>query len=218
MAKQKEVHFFDNETNFEQEPRYDIYHQYFDFTNTSKLKGEATPIYMYWYPAPSRMWRYNPHLKIIIILRNPITRAYSQWNMEQSKNRESLCFTNALLNEAKRCKDAYPLQHRIFSYKDRGFYSNQLNRVWSFFPKKQTLILKHEDFKKYPLQVLNKICDFLCVDAYEKIQAKEVHSTNYQKPMKNIDFNYLSNLYYHEIKSLEQVLDWDCSEWLQSIS
>jgi hypothetical protein len=56
MAKIKEVHFFDNENNFVSEVDYSKYHVSFDDHSIRLIKGEATPIYMYWYEAPKRIW------------------------------------------------------------------------------------------------------------------------------------------------------------------
>ncbi|MGB7755383.1 MAG: hypothetical protein WBL23_04905, partial [Salinisphaera sp.] len=95
--------------------------------------GEATPIYMYWHDAPRRMWEYNPNMKLIVVLRNPIDRAFSHWNMEKSRNAESLSFWDAIQNEEPRCKEALPYQHRTYSYVDRGFYLEQLRRLWRYF-------------------------------------------------------------------------------------
>jgi len=79
MAKQKEVHFFDDESYFHKaEVDYAPYHASFDLKHTAQIIGEATPIYMYWYAAPRRIWEYNPAMKWILILRNPIERALSR--------------------------------------------------------------------------------------------------------------------------------------------
>ena len=97
MASVKEVHFFDTEDNFRGgAPDYEVYHRSFDFTTTRTLRGEATPIYMYWQDAPRRIWEYKSKMRIIIILRNPIRRAFSHGNMWRRKVRETLSSCAAL--------------------------------------------------------------------------------------------------------------------------
>jgi len=91
---------------------------------------------MYWQNAPKRIWQYNPEMKIIIILRNPIERAFSHWNMERSRNAEHLSFWDAINTEKLRCQETLPLQNRVYSYIDRGFYIKQLENIWRYFPKK----------------------------------------------------------------------------------
>jgi hypothetical protein len=115
MAEQKEVHFFDNEDLFRhKKPAYDIYHSAFSPKVSHKLLGEATPIYMYWYSAPLRIWKYNHSMKLIILLRNPIDRAYSHWNMERVRNTDCVSFWEAIQSEQKRCRESLPYQHRVY--------------------------------------------------------------------------------------------------------
>ena len=93
MANQKEVHFFDNEAIFNGDNSdYAVYHAAFSLKTSQQLLGESTPIYMYWHAAPKRIWQYNPDMKFLIMLRNPIDRAYSHWNMERGRKRDSLSF------------------------------------------------------------------------------------------------------------------------------
>lgn len=81
MASRKEIHFFDDEENFQIQPvDYTTYYANFVARSPARLRGESTPIYMYWKAVAPRMARYNPALKVIIVLRNPITRAFSHWN------------------------------------------------------------------------------------------------------------------------------------------
>jgi hypothetical protein len=218
MPKNKEMHFFDNDKNFKMgsfvtKINYKRYHKNFD-GSPAKVKGECTPIYMYWREAIKRIYTYNPHMKIIAILRNPTYRAFSHWNMERDKNNDSLSFSQAIRNEAVRCKETLPLQNRVYSYIDRGYYSEQIRNIWRFFPKEQTLILKHEDLKNDPNVTLNKISALLGVSAFDKQENISVHSREYILNLEEEDEKFLNDLYFNDIKQLEQMLDWDCSDWL----
>lgn len=215
MAEKKEVHFFDNEENFAKKADYSSYHSLFNPTSSHKLLGEATPIYMYWYSAPRRIWEYNQDIKLIVLLRNPIERAYSHWNMERSRGYESLPFWEAIQNERQRCMEALPLQHRVYSYIDRGFYVEQLRRLWAFFPKNQTLVLKSERLKYQPQEALHEVYSFLGVDGGDAVSFKDVHSRKYDLPMTNKERSHLRYIYEFEIRELERELGWDCSDWLK---
>lgn len=215
MAKNKEVHFFDNEEVFKNSKvDYSLYHAAFNPLPHHKVVGEATPIYMYWYDAPRRMYEYNPHLKLIVILRNPIERAFSHWNMERSRNAETLSFWEAIINENERCREALPYQHRVYSYVDRGFYLEQLRRLWTFFPVEQVLILRNEELRNSFRLTLNKVFRFLGVELMQDIKFKNVHSTPYISQMSDEEKEYLKFIYEYEIRGLERVLNWDCSNWL----
>ncbi|MEZ5471432.1 MAG: sulfotransferase domain-containing protein [Marinicella sp.] len=215
MANVKEVHFFDREVHFDSnEVDYSKYHSYFEPKSHHKAIGEATPIYMYWKSSPKRIWQYNPNMKIIIILRNPIERAYSHWNMERMRGADQFSFWDAITNENKRCMEASPLQHRVYSYVDRGFYLRQLRNLWKFFPKKQVLVLKNEDLKNKPVETLNKICDFLNITRFESIKPKKVHARPYDAEIKPKEKDFLKPIFKAEIKNLERELQWNCKDWL----
>jgi hypothetical protein len=215
MAKIKEVHFFDNENNFKKNLDYSKYHSSFHNKLINSIKGETTPIYMYWSEAPKRIWQYNPRMKIIVVLRNPIDRAFSHWNMERGRNNDDLSFTDALRNESDRCRETLPLQHRIYSYVDRGFYSDQIRKLWHFFSKDQVLILKHEDLKNELSSTLCEISDFLEIENFPTIKYENHHSKKYISSMNENDYLYLNEKFSNEIKSLKTMPGWDCSDWLE---
>jgi hypothetical protein len=216
MAKRKEVHFFDKERFFSQgTPDYSIYHSRFRPRSPDLLLGDATPIYMYWQPAARRIWDYNPEMKFIISLRNPILRAFSHWNMERSRGTEPLSFWDALLTEPERRKRALPLQDRKHSYIARGFYYEQLERLWSYFPKAQTHILRQDDLDSAPARALNEVCAFLGIAPLETIREQTVFSTPYVSSMSPREWRHLAELFEADIRSLEMTLNWDCSDWLR---
>ncbi len=216
IPDEKEMHFFDTESNFliRGEPDYSTYHVAFNPESSHTLVGEATPIYMYWHDAPRRMWQYNPDLKLIVILRDPIDRAYSHWNMERSRNMEHLSFWEAITRERERCREALPYQHRVYSYVDRGFYMEQLRRLWTFFPKEQVLILRTENLRNRPLETLQSVCHYLQVKPFQSVKPKNVHSRLYITSMTNQEKEYLRSIFEYEIREMERVLGWDCSDWL----
>ena len=154
---------------------------------------------MYWFDSPRRIWEYNPNMKLIVVLRNPVDRAYSHWNMEKSRGKESLPFLEALQKEELRRKESLPYQHRVYSYIDRGFYLEQLRRLWHYFSRDKCL---------------EKVCTFLGISNFERIIPKEVHSLSYQEKIGEREKSYLLSIYEYEIKGLERMLGWDCSDWL----
>src|SRR5437773_9217482 len=102
----KELHYFDKEENFDGPPNYKKYHANFKAEPQHRVIGEATPIYMYWNAAPGRIWTYNPEMKWILVLRNPVERAFSAWNMETKRRAEDLPFKQAVEREPERCREA----------------------------------------------------------------------------------------------------------------
>jgi len=153
-------------------------------------------------------------MKLIAILRNPIERAYSAWNMEKDRGAEDLTFEQALKNEEERCRTTLPNQHRIFSYIDRGYYSSQIREIWRWIPRENTFFIKNEALRENHQETLNQAFSFLNVSPYNLEQEKKIHSRKYQDKMNLDEFEFLKSKFEHEIKSLEHALNWDCSNWL----
>ena len=214
IPETKEIHFFDNEELNWRRPPYREYHRAFSECNTYKKWGEATPIYMYWNAAPRRIWQYNPEMRIIVLLRNPITRAYSHWMMERNRDADDLDFTSALLVEEERCRTNLPEQHRVFSYADRGFYCQQIRRLWHFFGRSALLILRQEDLRYKPQESLDLVCQHLNIKPIHAISNLNRHMGLYEQPMPPEAGTILRGLFTYEIRQLETLLGWDCGEWL----
>src|SRR6266850_3730468 len=92
-------HFFDDEDRFAGKVDYSILHEGIKLKRRSLIVGSCTPIYTYWKPAMERIRIYHPGIKLIILLRNPIDRAFSHWNMNRDRQREKMGFLEAIAAE-----------------------------------------------------------------------------------------------------------------------
>ncbi len=212
----KELHYFDHDEHFGAEPwSFQAYHANFPPRTPGSLRGDTTPSYMYWTPAAERMARYNPELKIIVILRNPITRAYSHWNKEWQRGRETLPFREALKAESARAAASAPAQNRRTSYVDRGFYSRQLRHLWRHFAADQVLILRSSELRQDATATLNRIANFLELQPFAPVAPKTANARQYENPIDPGAWEYLAGTYAAEIQELERLLKWDCSDWRQ---
>lgn len=215
MPSNGEGHFFDLANNFQTEvPDYGRYEGYFQPKGREHVLGEKTPIYMYWYDAPRRIWEYNSQMKWILLLRNPVERAHSNWHMEHRRGADDVDFLRALQQEGNRCKAALPLQHRLYSYVDRGFYAEQLHRIWHFFPRNQTLICKSEDLREHPRRTLDAVCEFLTVESFAEVKPLTAQVQSDRQPMSDEAREFLVRVYEQDVRLVEQLLGWDCSDWL----
>ena len=142
MALKKEVHFFDNDNYFKHEKiDYEFYHEFFRPQKKHKIVGECTPIYMFWKDSMKRIYDYNSKIKLIIILRNPIERAFSHWNMEVQRKREHRTFWDAINKEVNNL-DKNLNKSRTFSYLERGFYYSQIMEILQILWKKSTSLFE----------------------------------------------------------------------------
>ena len=215
LPKQKELHFFDDENQDWAATNYEHYESCFCDAPSAAICGEATPIYMYWDPSPARIWNYNPAMKLIVLLRNPISRAYAHWAMETRRGQETLPFEDALIQEEARCRKTLPQQHRVFSYQDRGFYSQQIRRLWHFFGREAVLVIRQEALRADPMGTLNHICQHLGVKPMPEVEPLQSHSGQYKEPLSKEALIQLKKHFRWEILALQDLLEWDCQNWLE---
>jgi len=215
LADRKELHFFDNDALFQiAEPDYNAYHAHFQPNECHQIVCECTPRYMYWHDAPRRIWDYNPRMRILVVLRNPIERAYSAWNMQRLRGWEPLSFREAIQAEPARLRASLPSQNAIFSYVDRGFYLEQLRRLWRCFSKDQVLALRTEDLRNRPQETLEAVCAFLEIEPPPHVEPRRVFAHPYESPMDRRAWADLRDIFEFEIRGLERALNWNCEHWL----
>ncbi len=167
-----ETHFFD--LQFEKGVKW-YRSQFLPRTEMAKIIGEKSPYYMFHPLVPERVHSLFPKTKIIMILRNPIDRAYSQyWHNVTRYKRENLSFEEAIAKEEARLSGeekklltdpSYKSpNHQHYSYLARGRYLPQVKLWLSFFPKDQVLILNSDDFRIKPDKVMTQVFNFIGLD------------------------------------------------------
>tara|TARA_B100000214_G_C23955938_1_gene622836 strand:- start:1084 stop:1872 length:789 start_codon:yes stop_codon:yes gene_type:complete len=214
MAYKKEVHYFDNNKYFlNNNPDYSKYHSFFNPNHKHKILGESTPIYMYWNKAIQRIHAYNPYIKLIAILRNPIKRAFSHWNMERDRNREDRSFLEAIIDEDSKINSYDHIQHKTFSYLERGFYSSQIQKIYKFFQEDQLMLIRNKSLRENPNQVLDAIAKFLSISSFSSVDNIDIHSRHYTRKMNDKELNFLKSFYEEEFNSLEELVDWNIASW-----
>ncbi|HHT9137186.1 MAG TPA: sulfotransferase family protein [Candidatus Wunengus sp. YC60] len=155
------------------------------------LTGEATPGYIFHPHAPRRIFELLPDVKIIVLLRNPVDRAYSHYYHEVRKKRESLSFEDAIKMEEERLRgefdkiindeNYYSFNYLHYSYLSRGIYVEQLQRLHQYFKKEHILIIKSEDFFKDSQATIEKVLQFLGLPGWQPTDFKKVNVGSYQK-------------------------------------
>ncbi|OXE36294.1 MAG: sulfotransferase [Phenylobacterium zucineum] len=207
LSKVKEVHFFDNETLDWGSPDYNLYHSQFDWTG-APIRGEATPIYFYWPGALERIAVYRRDIKLILLLRDPVERAWSHWRMEHTRGAETLPFGQAIRRGRQRLFQAEPWgHHRVFSYVERGFYAEQLERLFGIFGPEQLLILQSDDLSQDPDTVLTKINAFIGAPPPPKTTPRQVHVGQDMGQMDENDRAFLTAIYARDQDRLATLLD-----------
>lgn len=201
----KEVHYYD--INYSKGKNW--YKSYFPLSRKNKqiLYGEATPYYFFHPLVPERVFKDNPNIKLILLLRDPVERAYSHYQMERRKGREKIkSFEEAISIEAERIKESnepivaqkesYNYNHQVYGYLARGCYDEQLRRWLKYFKREQLLVLKSEDFFSSPKKNLEKIYQFLNIPAIFPKNLQIKNQGGYT-PL-NSDIIKRLRLYYHK--------------------
>lgn len=135
------------------------------------LTGEGSPYYLFHPEVPSRVAASVPNARIIVMLRDPISRAYSQYQHEVARGFETLSFEDALKLEEERLAgeedrlrsdpEYYSYSHQHHSYVSRGIYVDQLRRWMALFPPEQILVLNSNGFFKQPEPAYREALAFL---------------------------------------------------------
>lgn len=216
MGKRKELHFFDNEAQFvDSKPDYDYYEQQIEYKKEAIAFGETTPIYIFWPQAIKRIYEYNRKIKLIAILRNPVDRAFSHWNMQVSRGMEIDDFYSCITNESERVGDQLSENFRKFSYLKRGLYAGQIERVLQYFDRQNVLFLKYEQFLKHPVEALGVIFSFLGLNTDDYVFSSATkQSRPYKASMKPLEKEWLVDYFSEDIYKVEKILGWDCTDWL----
>lgn len=200
-AARKEVHFFDRRLNLNKGlgwyrghfptciERYYAHH----LRKETFVTGEATPEYLFLPHIPYKVARVLPHVKLIILLRHPVDRAYSQYQHAVVQGHETRSFEEAINDQEARFAEEQVniLQDTDYErytymqhcYLTRSIYIDQLQRWMSLFPREQFLILKSEEFYAAPAVSLKQVLDFLSVPVSElhlrKIEYKPYNNNHY---------------------------------------
>lgn len=215
MSRLKETHFFDNEDMNWPTRNYDFFHRHFDFSSKKQLvRGEATPISCYWPQSLERIARYNSEAKIIMLLRHPAHRAYSHWRMESERKLEYLPFVRAIAAEGRnRLENSAGGVHRIFSYVERGFYAEQIERAFALFPKNQIFFLVTDELRINPIASLAAVHSFLGISTPNYLL--RTFSPSYQIPFSEEEnLKTLTQLYAENIQNTSALTGLSLEKWL----
>lgn len=215
----KEIHFFDDEGQNWDAPDYTRYHACFAGLDDRERRGEATPIYLYWPNCLERIAFYSPDIRLILIFRDPVERAWSHWRMEKARGFDNASFSYAIRKgRARVASDATaPGYHRVFSYVERGFYASQLARAHALLGKESVLCLRSEDLQGRPEETIDRVCDFLMVPRLNSAVRARFANVGPQEDLgakfTDEDRIYLNALYRDDLAAFAQISRLDLSAW-----
>lgn len=157
----KEINYFDSDENWNKGVEW--YKAHFDKFENVKAVGESTTEYMYDINAPRRMSEVLPGARLIMILRDPIDRAYSAYWLFRDR------FQGINFLDAAEMDNKEMLR--------RGLYAEQIKRLKEYYSADQMLILFYDDLKKDNRKYVKRVFEFIGVDS------------NYEPSVLNASYN-----------------------------
>jgi len=237
-ASKKEIHFFDKDLAYHRGLTW--YHSHFPLPHHLRqgaITFETTPVYLYRSKCARRIWEYDPGIKLIVLLRNPVDRAYSHWNML----RNMLRFKPEFLFQRTRdsdgpvrqwadrmlARDSFPPFEEAIreeldiieaddpapepSYVRRGLYCEQLMTYLRCFDRDQLMVVDSRSLKQDRLETLASIARFLQLPSHdwqsEDLTLRNVNA--YQEPMSVEARAFLRDFYRTHNENLYHLLGRD---------
>ena len=140
----------------------DKYEALFDAAPPGALRGESTPLYLYDRVAMRRIKDLIPAVKLIMVVRDPVERAHSNWTHLWSAGLEPVGdFVRACAEEERRIAAGWA---SFWHYTGLGKYGEQLDYAFSLFPREQVLVVRYRRLVDQPAATLGRICAFLGVE------------------------------------------------------
>lgn len=158
------------------------YHELFANRGGARIVGESSVSYLYWPGTAERIHEFNPDMKLIVSLRDPIDRAYSSFNYAKSYGLEPLStLFDGLKAESKRIRNDESI---LLRYRDLGLYFDQLTRFWNVFPREQIKVILYDDLVRSADRTVRELYDFVGVDANIKLDPR-LHANETRTPDDN---------------------------------
>jgi len=182
MSQPKEVRYFNLGTSYssnkiENKNYYkdlNWYEKHFLHCRTGCLKGEFTVHYLLDKSAPKQIYDLFPNVKLIVSLRNPVDRAYSQYRLLKYYGNEEVREFDVVVREEP-------------EYIEKGLYCRQLKRYLQYFDMDQIFVVFFEEFVANPNRVMQRLFSFLNIDE-TFVLAKPVKKTNQARKTRSIHF------------------------------
>jgi Sulfotransferase family len=164
--------------------RRDRYEALFDPAPAGLLRGESTPFYLYDRAAQQRIQQDVPNARLLVVIRDPVDRAYSNWMHLRSDGLEPIeDFAGAWAAEGRRIEQGWaPFWH----YRRLGLYGEQLRDLIEQFGRGQVHVLRYRELVETPRESLDAVCTFLGVTPGLISGAKRENSRPFVAPSSRV--------------------------------
>lgn len=152
---------------------WDKYLKLFKNSENQKAIGEVTNSYLYSKEAAKNIRIKFPEGKIIMILRNPVERAFSHFLMDLKSGLETGSFLEAFKKDMAKSNKGWGISN---VYYEIGMYYEQVKRYLTVFPQEQIKIILYDDYRNDAIKTLKEICNFLNIDSNFEFEFSKEHN------------------------------------------
>ncbi|MGH9919427.1 MAG: sulfotransferase domain-containing protein [Nitrososphaerales archaeon] len=203
-ASQKELHYFTS--NWSNGAGW--YRRQFPIRRRRTLSGEATPWMLFHPLAPGRVSEVMGDCRFIVLVRNPVDRAYSHYWHERRRGTEVLkTFEEAIDAEPDRLRDPDERIQQQFSYLARGRYAEQLERWFDHFRRESFLVLDSADLFARPVETTARVETWFGVDPFEPTNIRPRNTGAARPPLSQATRQGLEDYYKEHNERLFALLD-----------
>lgn len=230
---EKEVEFFGSELRYAQGLEW-YASQWHYKTPRDAIRFEASPVYMVGPHAPERIKKILPGVKLIAVLRDPVLRAYSAWQMYRRQLESDPDFYEKLLRDRYTPEEGAKMVRRtpaemddfylavqreaacvaagkpmLMSVLELGLYGPQLKRYADIFPREQLLILDSNDLRTRRVHTLNRVLRFIGLPQWNwtDTDLTDVFVGKWSAPMPERARDFLREYYRDSNRMLAEMMD-----------
>lgn len=199
--KRKEIFFFNNALHYQQ--GMNAYKANFPLKiplfTSCKQTFEATTTYLESAECPARIKQHFPDAKFIVMLRNPIDRAYSQYRMSVRLGFEKATFAEAIEQEEERiaygANDVHNYHLQRLGYVTKGKYAAQLENWFRAFDRKHFFFIELGEWQLEPARIFTELQQFLNLPLYKPYNFERLNQGETNQPMENDTRQFLAEFY-----------------------
>lgn len=209
MSSEKEPDFFSykdiqKQDLYYKKSRIDTFKKYNALYSEKKnlVRGEASVSYLYYNGVPKKIFEYNTKSKIIIMIRNPVERAFSHYLMDKRLGYITESFETIINKQSSDKKSNLFYQQYI----ELGKYTEQIKRYFDVFRSENILFIDYDDFVNRTSHEIDKVYSFLNLDNSTSSHVTKIYNS-YTKPNNKIisflySFGFLRSLVNYSFSSL----------------
>ena len=219
VPEEKELHYFTYfrlKNSISKTNMVAFYRNHFKKAHSYTSKGEISPSYLWFPDTAQNIFNFLGPIKIIVILRNPVERAISDFQYSWKYGINKVDIKGFVL---KGIEDLNQKSLKLTPFSPsavlwKGFYSKQIEPYIRIFGKKRVQILLFDDLVDDKQKLKKQLCDFLHVTNYDDLSFIKKNRRPMKKVVPDNIRSLLAEFYQREIDKCAELIDRDLSHWL----